>query len=256
MTARELLSDGRLTDAIAEQKLRVSANPDDAAAGLFFCELLILDGQLLEARHQLRMIVSSSPEWKSARRKFADLIRAERRRSDHERRPTFLEKPPSPELIRRWRAMQALRDGNADAATRWIDRADAIASPLNGHLDGREFDGLRDADDRFASVLELFIGPHYAWCPFPRICTLRLAPVQHVLDVAYRDAAVRLHDGTKFNAVVPLLYPRSAAAGDDYALGRETDWPDVGGPVIGVGAKVLLVGDDELLLSECNQIEL
>ncbi|QJW95724.1 hypothetical protein FTUN_3278 [Frigoriglobus tundricola] len=35
-----------------------------------------------------------------------------------------------------------------------------------GFINGREFEGLRDADDRFGSVLEAFRGGEYLWVPW------------------------------------------------------------------------------------------
>ena len=45
-----------------------------------------------------------------------------------------------------------------------IDAADEV-SPESwwGFLDGQEFEGLRDADDRFGSILEVFLGGEYFW---------------------------------------------------------------------------------------------
>jgi protein involved in temperature-dependent protein secretion len=41
-----------------------------------------------------------------------------------------------------------------------------------------------------------------------------------------------------------------------FACGQETDWPEnPGGLVVGVGARVLIVGEEELPLGECRQID-
>ena len=62
--------------------------------------------------------------------------------------------------------------------------------------------------------------------------------------------------GSELRVLVPLVYPRSDEAGDEFALGREADWPEApGGLACGVGG-VLMLGDEELTLGECRQIDL
>ncbi len=124
-------------------------------------------------------------------------------------------------------------------------------------MDGREFEGLRDTDDRFGSVLEVFLGGDYVWVPFEQVRRLTLDPPAGVLDAAFRPGHLALANGPELRVLVPLVYPGSHRAGGEFALGRETDWPEApGGLACGVGARVLMVGDEELPLGECRQIDL
>ncbi len=255
MTAHNLLRDGDLTGAVAAQADRVAQQPDDPAARLFLFELLTLAGKLVEARDQLRLVTSDDPNWPAARLRFVHLLKAEYARSVRARRPRFAV-PPSPQARFRRRVLLALQAGDPAAAERWADRADTNGPHLSGHLDGREFDGLRDADDRFAGVVEAFLGPRYIWLPLDQLRRITLALPVGVLDVAYRPSVATLVDGRHLEVTLPLTYPESAAAGDAFALGQDADWPDRGGPVVGVGAKVLLVGDEEAALSDVRQIDL
>src|SRR5438067_10199522 len=169
MTPRDALADGRLADAITLQEAAVRDRPDDPAARLLLFELDTLAGRLADARDQLRAVHSGDPNWPASRAGFLRLLRAERRRG-RGRRPEFLADPPA-HARRRWNAARALRGGDGEAAAAWIDRADAV-SPcpyLSGHVDGREFEGLRDTDDRFGSVLEVFLGGEYAWVPLEQL---------------------------------------------------------------------------------------
>ncbi len=255
MTARDLLADGNLTAAVAAQEDHLTRWPADPAARLFLFELLTLAGRLPEARDELLRIDSPDPAWPAARRRFLDLLRGEYGRSVRGRRPRFVE-PPPPHARYRRRVLLAIQAGDAAAAERWADRADATAPHLSGHLDGREFDGLRDADDRFAGVVEAFAGRVYVWLPLDQVRRLTLATPAGVLDEAFRPAQATLVDGRTLDLILPLTYPESAAAGDAFALGQDADWPDRGGPVVGVGAKVLLVGDDEAALADVRQVDL
>jgi type VI secretion system protein ImpE len=254
MTPHDALADGRLSDAVDLQEAAVRDRPGDPAARLLLFELLAVAGRLDEARTHLRAVESPDPNWPSVRRGFLRTLKAERSRR-RGRRPGFPDDPPA-HARRRWHALTAFRDDRPDAAAEWVDRADAVSPHVTGHVDGREFDGLRDTDDRFGSVLEAFVGSEYVWFPFEGVRKIVLFPAGGVLDAVFRPAAIRLLDGRELAVVLPLVYPESAEADGAFAAGLDTDWPDAGGLAVGVGARVLLVGEEELLLGECHQFEL
>lgn len=255
MTPRDALAEGRLSDAVTLQEAAVRDRPDDPAARLFLVELLALAGRLREAWDHLGRVASDDPAWPASRRAFRRLLKAEHRRSHLHRRPKFLGEVPRHARCR-WRAVVAMRDGAPDAAADWVDRADAAAPEVRGHIDGREFEGLRDTDDRFGSVLEAFAGADYVWVPFEQVRRLALAPAAGVLDAAFRPARLRLAGGEDLAVVLPLLYPGSHAADGPFACGQDADWTSTdGGPLVGVGARVLMFGEEELVLGECKQIE-
>lgn len=255
MDSKDALAAGHLTEAIALQVAVVRSRPADPVARLFLFELFTLAGQLKRARHHLRKIVSADPAWPRTRQNFWRILKAEHGRSRRGRNPSLPKKPPHARYRRR--ALQALSQGETGLAGIWIDRADAAAPDLVGHVDGREFEGLRDTDDRYASVVEVFVRDSYLWLPFDAIRRITLAPAVGVLDTAFRPARLKLADGAEFNAVLPLLYPRSFTADEEYALGRETDWPETpGGLVLGIGAKVWIVGEEEVVLGDCRQFDI
>jgi type VI secretion system protein ImpE len=255
MSPRDALADGRLADAVALQQAIVLERPDDPAARLFLFELLTLAGRLREARDELRLVTSDDPAWPSVRRDFLRLLKAEHVRSHRHRRPLSVDKEPA-HFRRRWKGIVALRQERGDAAE-WFDRADVDSPLIAGHVDGREFDGMRDTDDRFGSVFEALVGPEYIWLPFEDVRRLTLAPSVGALDAAFRPARVLLANGGELDVVLPLLYPGSHADDGTFAVGLDTDWRAAGGSVTcGVGARVLLVGEDEVSLGECKQFEL
>jgi type VI secretion system protein ImpE len=253
MTPRDALADGRLGDAIEWQEAAVRDSPDDAAARLFLFELLTLAGRRNDARDQLRAITSDDPTWPAVRRGFELLLKAEAARIRGER-TRFGDEPAHIKV--RWRAFRAIQVGRAEEAAAWIDRADTASPAVAGHVDGREFEGLRDTDDRFGSVLEAFVGPAYVWLPFEQVRRIALTPAAGVLDAAFRPVQLRLMDGRELAVTLPLLYPGSHRADGVFATGLETDWPDAGGPACGVGARVWMVGEEELVLGDCRQFEL
>lgn len=253
MTPQSALADGRLPDALALQEAAVAAQPSDAA-WLFLFELYLAANRFADAWATLARIASADPAWPRARRWYRRLVRAAHRRHQG-RRPVFALDVPRHARCR-WRAVAALRANQPAAAVAWVDRADRASPNLLGHVDGREFDGLRDADDRFASVLEAFVGGEYVWLPFEQLSRVTLAPATRLLDRLYRPARVRFSDHEACAAVLPLVYPRSDAA-DAFLLGAETDHvnPD-GGPVRCVGGKLMLTGEEELSLGDVRQLDL
>lgn len=257
MTPHEAFAEGELAEAVALQEAAVAADPGDAAARLFLVELLAFAGRLDDAEAHLAAVRSDDPAWPESRRGFRRLFRAERHRSVTVRRPLVLPDPAPAHAKRRWLAVKRLRDGDPAAAVRWTDRADADTPDVEGFLDGQEFDALRDADDRFASVLEAFAGGRWVWVPWERVRRVKLELPRYALDRLYRPAEVRLKDGTDHRVHLPLVYPGSPAADGVFAAGLETDrvCPD-DGPIRCVGGKLLLAGAAEVPLAECRMIEI
>lgn len=254
MTPQLALAEGRLTDAIDLQSAVVAARPDDPPARLFLFELLVVAGRLVESRTALYAIQSPDPAWPESKRWHRQLVRAARRRSLG-RKPALL--GPVPRHARlRWRAIRSLIHGDPTGALNGIDRADRAVPHLVGHVDGREFDGLRDLDDRFASVLEVLVQGQFVWLPFEQVRRLTILAAERILDSAYRPAQVRLTDGREFEVVLPLVYPGSDAA-EEFLLGLGTDCvPPDGGPLRCVGAKTLMVGEEELPLGDLRELDL
>jgi type VI secretion system protein ImpE len=256
MTPHQAFADGQLAEAVSLQESAVAARPDDAAARLFLVELLAFAARLDEAETHLAAIRSDDPAWPASARGFRRLFRAERRRSITIRRPLVLPEPVPAHAKRRWLAVKRLRDGNPADAVRWTDRADAASPDIEGFLDGQEFDSLRDADDRFASVLEAVAGGRWVWFPWEKVRRVKLELSRYALDRLYRPAEVRLRDGSDHRVHLPLVYPGSHAADGVFAAGLETDriCPD-DGPIRCIGGKLLLAGAAEVPLAECRMIE-
>jgi len=253
VTARDAFADGRLADATAAQREAVAAAPHDPAARLFLFELLTLGGQLSDARRELLRIQTPDAGWPASRRAFRQLLAALRQR-DSLRKPAVLAPPPR-HLKSRWHATDAARQDDALAAD-FADRADSRLPEVTGFVDGREFVGLRDSDDRFAGVFELLIGRRWVWVAIEQVRSLSLKEPVAVLDLACRPGELRLTDGRAFAVMVPLVYPGSAAHDDDFALGQTVDWTEAGGLTCGLGAKVLTAGEEEVALAECRMIEI
>ena len=258
MTPHEALAEGRLADAIALQEVTVAANPHDPAARRLLVDLLAFAGRFDDALEHLAQIHSDEPEWPEVERNLHRLFRAERLRSVEGREPRIRPEPTPKHATRRWLAIKNIRTARPGDAVRCIDAADSVAPHLRGFLDGQEFEGLHDADERFASVLEAFLGGEYFWFAWEGLRKVTLAPAAVLIDQLYRPATVMLKDGSELAVHLPLVYPGSHRADDVFALGTETDHvcPDAG-PTRCIGGKLLLVGDGaEVPLRDCRMIEI
>ena len=256
MTPYEAFAAGRLGEAVELQEALVRAEPKAVSPRVALIELLLFTGELEDIRSHLSIIDSDDPAWPKTRQTFRSLARSEglRRRG----RLFDIVPRPAPNHARaRWRAVKSLREGEAARALKWIDRADAISPAIRGFIDGREFDELRDADDRFASVLEAFTDGVCVWCPWEAVRRVKIAPAKFALDRFARFAEVRLKNGDEHQLYLPLLYPGSHEADDAFATGMQTDHlcPDCG-PVRCIGGKELIVDGEEIALGDVTMIEI
>jgi len=256
MSVRQALADGELADALRLQTLAVAADPTPRQR-LQLAELQIVAGELRAAWDTVAAIGSDDPAWPASRRGWRDLIRAVRRRELRRRslHPLGVELPPH--ARHRLRLAALLADGRARLASRYADAAEEASPELRGHVDGQEFAGLRDLDDRFASLLEVFFGKAYAVIPLERLDRIRLLPVVGVADTIYRPAELRDTAGGVWPCVLPLTYPDSHKLDGAAALGYETDCVENDSAVVtAIGGRVWYFGDNEGPLAECRQIDI
>ena len=271
MTARDLLAEDRLSDAIVTQRALVDANPIDFAARLMMFELFVVAGRFLDAHAELKLFEEGAREFRKYAQSMRRLLRAERRRQ-HDFKPSLLADPPM-HLRCRWHAVKASRDRNVVKTLKWADRAEEKSPHVRGHVNGRPFEGMRDADDRFASLFEFLVDKRYYWVPFEQVKKLTLGAAEGVLDTVLRPAEITLHKNLRSASLLPLVlqsevitiqghlplvYPGTAFAGRDESLvlGRDADFTELAGMVIGIGERVMTFGEEEIPLGEVQQLEI
>ena len=251
MTPREAINDGQLEQGIRLQEVVVESNPEDTVALLFLVEMYALNGQLNAALNRLEEI-DSSPEWDEACDNFTNIFRAQSSR--RKAKPRLPEECPKHLRYRR-KIWQKFRRDDTERLRDWVDRADRFSPVIAGHVDGREFEGLRDVDDRFGSVLEVFNGPHYSWIPMEQVRKIVLLPVAGLLDAAFRPAKITI-GADEFNVILPMTYPESHRAGNDFALGLETDFHSEPNSILqGIGSRIWMLGDEEIRVCDCTQFD-
>jgi type VI secretion system protein ImpE len=259
MTPTELYRAGKLDEAIAAQVQAVKTTPADHGKRLFLFELLAFSGDLDRARRQIDAVNYGQMDLDTAVLNYRKLLDAEaaRRRVFREGiMPQFLVPPPE-HVGPRLEAVTRLRAGEPAEASKLLEQANEAAPPVRGLLNGKPFEGLRDADDLFGPVLEVMAHGDYYWLPLEQVESLAANAPKFPRDLLWLQAKLSVHDGPAGDVFLPALYPGSHESSDDVLrLGRATDWRGAdGAPVRGVGARTFLVGNDGVGLLDWRDLQ-
>jgi type VI secretion system protein ImpE len=260
MNANDLFKLGRLTEAIDAQIKDVKAQPGDGARRLFLFELLAFSGDLERARRQGEALRFDQVEQQAAvepYRKLLDSEQLRRRLFTESLSPEFFGEPPE-HLRLRLEAVNRLRENNPVEAAAVLAKADALVPPLRGKLNGKTFEGLRDCDDLFSHVLEVMAHGKYFWVPLEQVEVVAMKAPGTPRDLLWLPARLDMRDGASGAVFLPVLYPNSHEHADDQIkLGRANDWKQApGGPMLGVGARQFLLGDDSVALLDWRELAL
>src|SRR5262249_32677036 len=152
--------------------------------------------------------------------------------------------------------VKLLHAGKPVEAANVLAKPEAESHAIKGTLNGKAFDVLRDADDRFGSVLEVMSQGDYFWVPLEQVESLAAKTPRFPRDLLWLPAHPSVRAGPAGDVFLPCLYPGSHEhADDEVKLGRTTDWKQAeGGPVLGQGARTFLVGDDAVPLLEWREL--
>jgi type VI secretion system protein ImpE len=259
MTALELFQAGKLKEAIDLQIKEVKAHAADQKARFFLFELLAFAGEVDRARRQIDAIKYDDPEAELRTRTYHQLLDAETARRKvfaDGTAPSFLAPPPE-HVALRLAALLALSRGQQPEAAALLQQANALTPAFTGKLNGKPFALLRDADDLFGSVLEVFSQGNYYWLPLEQAETLALNGPKFPRDQLWARVQLQVRNGPTGDAFLPAVYPGSHESADEQLiLGRLTDWQAAeGGPVLGVGGHTFLVDDGAVGLLELRALE-
>jgi type VI secretion system protein ImpE len=260
MTADEYYKAGQLAEAVDAQIQAVKVAPADQGRRLFLFELLAFAGQWDRARKQIEAVRYDDPDLEAATAAYRRLLDGEEARRKVFRdgvKPQLLAEPPA-HVALRLDAVGRLRENNLAEAAALLAKAQQASPALRGEVNGKPFDGLRDCDDLFAGVLEVLAQGAYFWVPLEQVELITLKAPRFPRDILWAPAHLELRGGSAVNVHLPGLYPASAEHDNNAVkLGRFTDWqaPE-GGPVLGRGAHLFLVGDDALPLLEWREVKI
>lgn len=253
MTPTELFHEARLTEAIDAQRGVVAARPDDIGERLLLCELLAFTDrdEVWRQLDQLRDLPANVSEYVAEWRR---LLHADEAR--HAGQPPDAVPEPTAQFEWRIRADHRSRRHNPDRALDLLDDADESAPWIEGHVDGRPFEGWRDADALLGPMLEVFHGDRFCWVGLEQVRKLRLEVAPQLRDIVYRPATIWLADGDPSEVFIPGLYAGTADHPEDgIRAGFGVDWVEEAGIMRGLGARTFLFGEEELDLNEFRQVE-
>lgn len=256
-SAERALRSGDLDAAIAAVQDHVRRAPAAADLRVFLFQLYCVGGQWPRALTQLDVLADLAADALSMVQTYREVIRCELVREEvfaGRRSPLVLGEPSE------WlaRLVEALGHDAANpvAAQAVRQRAFELAPPSTGTMDDEPFDWLADGDARVGPVCEAIINGRYYWVPFTRISGISIPAPADLRDVVWLPAQLHLTTGAETVALIPARYPGSHAAPDRaLALGRRTDWRDVGdGQCIGLGQRVLATDRADRALLDIRQI--
>jgi type VI secretion system protein ImpE len=260
LDANELFKAGKLKEAIESQIAEVKAKPADQGKRLFLFELFAFAGELDRARRQIDALQYEELELQAAAgdyRRLLDSEEARRKVFQDGAQPKFLT-PEVPEHVRlRLEALAHLRAGRRSEASEALDQAAEATPNVTGQLNERAFEGLRDCDDLFGGVLEVFAQGNYFWVPLEKVELIATNSPKFPRDLLWLPARLETQ-GESGQVWLPALYPDSHShADDEVRLGRQTDWQESdGSPVLGRGLRIFLAGDDASTILEWRQVQL
>jgi type VI secretion system protein ImpE len=253
MSPTELFQEARLDEALAAQRAIVESRPDDVSERLLLCEFLAFTGKRDEVRQCIDEI-KAPPEVRDYIREWRQLLAADDARHAGVP-PQFLIDPPA-HVLQRLKAAELFAAGRDEEARELLDDADELAAWVEGYVDGRAFDGWRDADDLLGPIIEAFYGERYLWIPIEQVRKLRLEEGDELRDAIYRPTTAWLGDGRQWEVFIPALYAGTAEHLEEgIRTGAGVDWVDRGGVIRGLGSRTYLFGEEELSLTEFRQVE-
>ncbi|HEX3152179.1 MAG TPA: type VI secretion system accessory protein TagJ [Gemmataceae bacterium] len=254
MSPIELFHEARLTEAIAAQKWVVAASPNDIGERLLLCDLLAMNGERDQVRQQLDTIFDVPAEVREYIAEWRTLLKGDNSRQNG-CLPEFLVNG-STHLAPRIAILTSLIAGDEEHAILELDEAEEMAPWIEGHIDGRGFDGWRDVDDLLGPTLEVLHGNNYCWVDMNQIRKLRLEDGEELRDILYKPATLWLVDGSKHEVFIPGLYVGSAKHEDEgIRTGAGIDYVEEHGITRALGGRTFLFGEEELTLAEFRQVE-
>ena len=261
--AGRLFREGNLADALTAATAAVRQAPTDIGARILLAELLVFSGNIERVDVVLDACADLDPTAALVVAEFRQLLRGETARRQlfsAGRVPEFIGEPTAAHRLS-LAAVVALRNSDTHEAGKLAAQAEEARVHPHGIARGATFDDMRDGDDLLASCFEVITTTgKYFWIPPDRVLLLEFHPMKRPRDLFWRRATMQVADGPEGDVYLPMIYPPVASAAtvltDALRLGRATDWSQAGegGPMRGIGAVTLLVGDETLTWLEMDKV--
>jgi type VI secretion system protein ImpE len=258
--AERTLKDGDPRAALARLQEDVRARPSDAKLRVFLFQLLCVLGQWDRALNQLKVASELDPLALPMAQMYGEAVRCEVIRDDvfdGKKSPMILGEPDQWLALLIESRLQAGR-GDATQAEQLRRRAFEDAPTSSGHMDGKPFEWVADADSRLGPVLEAIINGRYYWVPFARLSELTLEAPEDLRDLVWMPAHLHFENGGESLALIPTRYPGSQDAEDgSLALSRKTTWELIAGDAYrGLGQRIIATDGGETPFLEIRALSI
>jgi len=183
--AERTLKDGDPRAALARLQDDIRAHPADAKLRVFLFQLLCVVGQWDRALNQLKVASELDPLALPMAQMYGEAVRCELIRDevfDGKKSPMILGEPDQWLALLIESRLQAGR-GEATQSEELRQRAFEEAPTSSGHIDGRPFEWIADADSRLGPVLEAIINGRYYWVPFARVTEVTMEAPEDLRDL-------------------------------------------------------------------------
>jgi type VI secretion system protein ImpE len=258
MNVKELIAEGRLSEARAQLTADVKATPSNTGKRTLLFQVLAFLGEWEKADRHLDMIASLDPSSETGGLVYRNLLAAEKRRADvfrAKRLPDFLS--PVPAYVETWLvALDKAASGRPNEAADLIGPAEDGRTPLQGTVNGQTFLGFSDTDTILGPFLELMMHDRYIWVPFDAVAELSVSAPATLLDLLWIQARLTTWEGLNVQGYLPVLYPGSPLHEDEQVrLGRRTEWIAAGDSLArGAGQHVYQAGESDVPLLEIREV--
>jgi type VI secretion system protein ImpE len=246
--------------ALARLQEDVRARPSDPKLRVFLFQLLCVVGQWERALNQLKVASELDALALPMAQMYGQAVRCEAVREevfDGKKSPMVLGEPEQ------WLALlieSRLLAGRGEPAHSEELRLRAFeeAPASSGHIDGRPFEWVADADSRLGPVMEAIINGRYYWVPFSRVSEVALEAPEDLRDLMWSPAHLRFVNGGESLALIPARYPGSEASDDGaIALARKTSWEPIGEDAYrGLGQRIIATDAGETPFLEIRAISI
>ena len=256
--ARSILRASGPRVALEQLKKEVRKTPRDPRLRTFLFQLFCVFAEWDRALTQLTVVAELDPLALPMAQAYRAAIRCEILRERifaGARSPTVFGNP-EPWISLLIEANRVLATGATREAASLRDAAFEAAPATEGTVDGKKFSWIADADQRLGPVLEAVVDGKYYWVLFSRLKRVDIEPPADLRDQVWMPAHFTWSNGGETVGFIPTRYPGSAAAAEDLALSRRTEWHESGDWYIGLGQRMLTTDADEVPLMDMRRLEI
>lgn len=247
-----LIKQGELASATEYAIGVLKEDPANADVRAVYIELLCIQGALEKADQQLDMMVRQHPDFLVGAVNLRQLIRAASARQDFYQggMTATLFAQPDAMFESMLKLRLALKEQALPEAAMHAEQLEALRPDASFDVNGDAVAQVRDLDDSLGGYLELFgTDGKYYLAKFSEIDSLQIKKPESLLDTVWRRAEIVLTEGPQGEVFIPMTYHDSIKVSE--RLGKETSWQQLDDYLVtGVGAKMLLAGDEAIPLAD------